>query len=174
MPSKAATLPSEPMLVEFESYTQALVLHTAVFLLRHAALTMRRLHVDPQAIAYLEQEAQAAAQLGGDEDLSFLPSVVPALLEAYSHALVMHTAAFLLRHYAITLHGRHLDPRAVAYLEQEAQALEQHMDDQDTAFPGLLDTAVLGVMHALVVTEGHQECQDGSQFSSPIPAATRR
>jgi hypothetical protein len=48
------------------------------------------------------------------------------------------------------------------------------MDDQDNAFPDLLDTTVLEVMHALVVSEGHQEYQDGGRLSTPFTAATRR
>ena len=114
MPSKTSTLPSETMFVVFESYTHALVMHTAAFLLRQSTMTMRRLNFDLQAVAYLEQEAHAVAQRLVDEDPRAFPLVVPALLEAYSHALVMHTVTFLLRHYAIMMHGQHLDPQAIA------------------------------------------------------------
>lgn len=122
------------------------MLRTATFLLKHHASRMRGLHLDPQAAAYLEQEANAIAQQLDTQDAAFLPSTVSVLFEGYSRVLVLHTGAFLLEHHAIMMRGLHLDPLAVAYLEQAAQTVEQEMDEQDAAFPDLLNTAVLEVL----------------------------
>lgn len=130
----------------FEGYSRALMLRTATFLLKHHASRMRSLHLDPQAAAYLEQEADAIAHQLDTQDAAFLPSTVPVLFEGYSRVLVLHTGAFLLEHHAIMMRGLHLDPLAVAYLERAAQTVEQEMDEQDAAFPDLLNTAVLDVL----------------------------
>lgn len=130
----------------FEGYSRALMLRTATFLLKYHASRMRSLHLDPQAAAYLEQEADAIAQQLDTQDASVLPLTVPALFEGFIRMLVLHAGAFLLEHHAIMMRGLHLDPLAIAYLEQAAQAVEQEMDEQDEAFPDLLNTAVLEVL----------------------------
>ena len=122
------------------------MLRTATFLLKHHASRMRGLHLDPQAAAYLEQEANAIAQQLDTQDAAFLPSTVPVLFEGYSRVLVLHTGAFLLEHHAIIMRGLRIDPLAVTYLERAAQTVEQEMDEQDAAFPDLLKTAVLDVL----------------------------
>lgn len=154
-PTQAAMIPSASLPVLFEGYSRALVRHTAAVLLNDYARRMRGLHLDPQAVAYLEAEAQATVQQCVDQGGGFLPTTVPVLFEGYSQVLLLHTAAFLLRHYTITMHGLRLDPEAVAYLEEEAQVVEQQMDDQDAAFPDLLDTTVLEVMGTVVAAGGH-------------------
>lgn len=122
------------------------MLRTATFLLKHHASRMLSLHLDPQAAAYLEQEADAIEQQLDTQDAAFLPSTVPVLFEGFSRVLVLHTGAFLLEHHAIMMRGLHIDPLAVAYLERAAQTVEQEMDEQDAAFPDLLNTAVLDVL----------------------------
>jgi hypothetical protein len=127
------------------------MLRTAVFLLRHHAIIMRAMHLDAQAVAYLEQEADAVEQHLAELDGVSLPSVVPALFEGFSLALVLHTGAFLLEHHAITMRGLQLDPLAIAYLEEAAVAVEQRMDEQDARFPDLLDHAVLEILRSVVI-----------------------
>jgi RNA:NAD 2'-phosphotransferase (TPT1/KptA family) len=154
MPAKASTFSSSTLPAVFERYSRALVMHTAAFLLRHYALTMSGLHLDEQAVAYLEEEAHAVEQQMDEQSTEFLPATVPVLFESYSRVLMMHTAAFLLRHYVITMHGLHLDPEAVAFLEEEAHTVEQQMDHLDVTFPDVLDVAVLELLRALVATGG--------------------
>lgn len=118
---------------------------------------MRGLRLDARAVAYLQHEADAIEHHLPDQDLLFLPSTVPPLFESYSRSLVLHTGAFLLEHHAITMRGLHLDPQAVAYLEGAAQAVEEQMDDQDAAFPDLLNIAIVGMLRQESCSNVHQE-----------------
>jgi hypothetical protein len=146
MQANASMLPTSVVPVLFEGYSRALMLRTAAFLLRYHASRMRGLHLDPQVIAYLEEEAYAVEQHRHEQDAAVLPSTVPVLFEGYAQTLVLHVGAFLLEHHAILMRGLHLDPHAVAFLEEAAQTVEQEMDEQDARFPDLLDTAVLEVL----------------------------
>lgn len=94
-------------------------------------------------------------------------ATVPVWFERYSRSLVLHTGAFLLEHHAITMRGLHFDPQAVAYLEEEAQAVEQQMDDQDAAFPDLLNNAVLEILRQGSFSNIHQETLLYSEILSP-------
>lgn len=133
----------------FEGYSRVLLLRTAAFLLEYHAIIMRSLHFDSQAVAYLEQEADAVGQQQDEQDAAFLPSAVPALFEGLSRALVLHAAAFLLEHHAMTMRGLHLDPQAVAYLEGATEAVKQQVDKRDAEFPKLFDNAALEVLRSM-------------------------
>ena len=143
---KASTHAAATVPVWFEGYSRSLVRTTSVFLLKHHASRMRGLRLDSRAVAYLQKEADSIELQLHDQDMLFLPSTVPPLFESYSRSLVLHTGAFLLEHHAITMRGLHLDPQAVAYLEEAAQVVEQQMDDQDAAFPDLLNNAILEIL----------------------------
>lgn len=173
MPANVSTHSSSAVPALFEGYSRALLLRTAAFLLRHHASRMRGLHMDPQAVAYLEQQAAVVEQQQDEQDAAFLPSAVPALFEGISRALVLHAGSFLLEHHAITMRGLHFDAQAVAYLEKAAEAVEQQMDEQDAAFPQLLDNAVLEVLRA-PATRGHQEIREARHSFTPITTAMQR
>jgi hypothetical protein len=157
----------------FEGYSRALMLRTAAFLLRYHASRMRGLHLDSQAIASLEEAAYAVEQHRNDQDAAFFPSTVPVLFEGYAQALVLHVGAFLLEHHAIMMRGLHVDPKAVAYLEEAAQTVEQQMDDQDASFPDLLNHAVLEVLRS-VASGGYQEFQGANHPFTSITTTGQR
>ena len=172
MPMNTSTHTPTAFPAWFEGYSRALILRTSAFLLQYHASRLRSLQIDPRAVAYLEQEAHAIARHLDTQDAAFLPSTVPALFEGFSRSLVLHTGAFLLEHHVIMMRGLHLDPLAVAYLEEAAQAVEQQMDEQDAAFPDLLNTAVLEVLRPVAFY--NSDWNVGWAAGSPFPSLAAR